>query len=290
MNNDLLKIKIAYIGTFILFLTLLTGGIVDAQQLTDYSVLAPLPGIGDTGAGTSNLNSYLPAAFRLTVGIAIALAFIFITIGGITYATSDSLTGKQDGRNYIENAILGLLLVIGSYVILYTINPQILNLSIVIPRPNPPAQQVTLTSGTPLTQPQLADDQTIRQRLAGSQITVNANPCANGQTRGCTNLNGLPENAITGLTALRNACNCPLVITGGTEGGHSSHKPGVPIVDLRPSAGLNRYILNSVNNPSDKYTRSMSLPNGQSIRFTYETLGGNAAGTSTGDHWHVVIQ
>lgn len=290
MNNDLLKIKIAYVGTFILFFTLLTGGIVDAQQLTDYSVLAPLPGIGDTGAGTSNLNSYLPAAFRLTVGIAIALAFIFITIGGITYATSDSLTGKQDGRNYIENAILGLLLVIGSYVILYTINPQILNLSIVIPRPNPPAQQVTLTAGTPLTPAELADDDRIRRRLAAEGVTVNATACASGQTRGCTNLNGLPESAITGLISLDSTCSGCVVITGGTEGGHRSHRPGASIVDLRPTNGLNRYITGSILNPSEGRSRAMVLPNNQRITFTYEAAGGNAGGTSTGNHWHVVIE
>lgn len=125
---------------------------VDAQNTQNYTVLQPLPGIGDTGGGQITLAQYLPAAFNLTVGIAIALAFIFITIGGITYATSDSLMGKQDGRNYIQNAVVGLLLVIGSYVILYTINPQILTFSIDLlgaPAPTTP----TTTNITPTTTP-----------------------------------------------------------------------------------------------------------------------------------------
>ncbi|HRH26976.1 MAG TPA: pilin [Parcubacteria group bacterium] len=123
--------KILFIIPIITFLFFVSVSF--AQNTQNYSVLQPLPGIGD-GQGTTGreitLSQYLPAVFNLAVGVSIALAFIFITIGGITYATSDSFSGKEDGRNYIKNAVTGLLLVIGSYVILYTINPQILNFNV----------------------------------------------------------------------------------------------------------------------------------------------------------------
>lgn len=266
-----------------------SASLVNAQAITDYEVLAPLPGIGDTAAGTSNLNTYLPAAFNLTVGIAIALAFIVITFGGVTYATSDALSGKQNGRELITNALWGMLLVIGSYTILYSINPQMLNFDILFARPNPPEASSTIVALTQLSVAELSDDSNIRGRLRTAGITVNALACTPGRTRGCTNVNALPETAITGLIALRNACSCPFVITGGTEGGHRTHGPGRPVVDLRPSTGLNRFIWNNVNSPNDGYSRTITLPNNQRITFTYETLGGNAGGTSTGDHWHVVI-
>lgn len=291
-HENFKKIMLVYVLAILLFpVFTLNAQTTPPQTPVDYAVLAPLPGTtrnctvtNSSGvtvpAQCTDLPTYLPNAFNLAIGIAVGLAFIMITFGGVLYATSDAINNKEDGKKYIQNALGGLLLVIGAYTILNTINPQILNFNLNIDRISP-TQAPTITA--------LADEQTIRQRLSGSQITVNANPCANGQTRGCTNLNGLPENAITGLIAVRTACNCALVITGGTEGGHVTHGQGRAIVDLRPSTGLNRYIWNNVNNPSEGYTRAMTV-NGQRVNFTYETLGGNAGGTSTGGHWHVVIQ
>ncbi len=138
MKNNLTK-KSFFIKIFIavfLFFSLFSFSFAQTEPTgpRDYEVIAPLPGIGAEN-GRTNLSTYLPAAFNLTVGIAVALAFIFITLGGVLYATSDALSGKQQGREYIENAVLGLLLVIGSYVILNTINPQILSFNILIERP-----------------------------------------------------------------------------------------------------------------------------------------------------------
>jgi len=118
----------------------------------DYTVLAPLP--NTTGTCTTNpttgktdcsttLDRYLPSAFNLTVGIAVALAFIVITFGGVMYATSDALGKKSQGKEYIENALWGLLLVIGAYTILNTINPQILNFSLNI-------DKIAATQGPPI--------------------------------------------------------------------------------------------------------------------------------------------
>lgn len=146
MKTKIIKINLLLIPLVAFFLFF---PIAFSQNTQNYTVLQPLPGIGDTGTGQITLSQYLPAVFNLTVGISIALAFIFITIGGITYATSDSLTGKEDGRNYIKNAVTGLLLVIGSYVILYTINPQILSFSINFLAA--PPQQNTTGGVTPVT-------------------------------------------------------------------------------------------------------------------------------------------
>ncbi|TSC70549.1 MAG: hypothetical protein CEO12_270 [Parcubacteria group bacterium Gr01-1014_46] len=251
---------------------------------TPYTVLTTLPGIGTQ----TTLTSYLPAAFNLAIGIAVALAFVMITFGGVTYATSDAITGKAKGREYIEDALWGLLLVIGSYVILNTLNPQILNFSLRFDRPTVPVSSVTLIAGTPLDPAARADDASVRATLVG--IGINHPPCLAGETQGCTNVNGLPAGAVTGLLTLKKACNgCTIMITGGTEGGHATHGPGKQIVDLRPENALNYYIWGDGNTPPDGTTRTKNLPNGQSIKFVYETAGGNVRGTSTGAHWHTVI-
>ena len=254
----------------------------------DYTVLTPLPGIGSDSGGQTNLEKYLPAVFNLAVGIAAGLAFVMITFGGITYAVSDSITGKEDGRKWIENALWGLLLVIGAYVILYTINPQILDFKLTIPRPKIEAGIPTVTPGVPMTNEQINEDDRVRNSLPANVTTKD--PCLEGQTTGCVNLNGLPDNAVTGLESLAtDGCKCSIFISGGTEGGHATHGDGAPIVDLRPNVSLNNYIWGNANTPSDGVSRVKTLPNGQRATFTFETRGGNAGGTSSAPHWHVVI-
>ena len=112
---------------------------------TPYTTLVDsLPGIEKT----TTLSSYLPAVFNLSMGIAAVLAFVMITFGGIMYATSDAISGKSQGKEYVTNAIWGLLLVIGAWVILNTINPKILHFDLSIPKPNIPTAP-TVTAVTP---------------------------------------------------------------------------------------------------------------------------------------------
>lgn len=123
----------------------------------DYTVLTPLPNTTKKCNQTdkngkvivvdcTNLELYLPAMFNLSVGIAAALAFIMITFGGVLYATSDALSGKADGKKYIENALWGLLLVIGAYTLLNTINPQLLDFKLGI-------DKIASTPGAPIVVP-----------------------------------------------------------------------------------------------------------------------------------------
>src|SRR3989344_2849863 len=285
------KIIIPLIITVVLFSVFSTT----YAALNDYTVLAPLPGIGNAG-GTTNLETYLPAAFNLAIGIGAVLAFIMITWGGITYATSDAISGKAQGKEWITNAIWGLLLVISAWIILATINPQILKFNLSLDVPKVKAGQPTVTPGVPMTPEQIAADAVIRTQLQNAGVSINAGPCAAGQRTGCTNLNGLPTNAVSGLINLKIACGCNLVVTGGTEGGHRTHGAGAPIVDIRPNPALNSYL--RAPNPIDGSTATSPPPPnrttgagmGPRAGYTYETIGGNPSGTSTGQHWHVVFQ
>ena len=67
--------------------------------------------------------------FALMIGG--VLAFGAIVWGGVLYAASAGNPGKQsDGKEWIKSALLGLLLLAGAYLILYTINPNLVNLSL----------------------------------------------------------------------------------------------------------------------------------------------------------------
>lgn len=282
--------------------------------LDDYTVLAPIPctTTGDancTNSGTTaTLQSYLPGAFRLAIGLSAVLAFIVITYGGILYATSDAISGKETGREYITNAVVGLLLVIGAWAILYTINPKMLefNLTLPVPKLQEASNYVSIVkelsgpvvAGYALNSTQLAENQKVKDALWNSnpdgtkKISVNHDACSSGQTKDCTNLVGLPDNAINGVEQLNKDCNCAIKITGGTEGGHVSHGPGKAALDLNKSAELDQYIKShaspnpvTVANLGTIYKVNMgTAANPKIVDFVDESA---SAPGSSGAHWHV---
>lgn len=93
-------------------------------QATDYELLQSLPGITKPGSETvTTFTSYLPGIFNLVIGIAAVLAVVMIIYGGIQYMSTDAFQGKNDAKDTIWNAILGLTLAIAAWVILFTIYP-----------------------------------------------------------------------------------------------------------------------------------------------------------------------
>ncbi len=95
----------------------------------EYKPLQELPIDGHEAAyqqaSEGDFTSYLNGLVKILIGVAASLAVIFITIGGVQYITTDSLTGKESGKETINNALLGLLLALASWLILYTINPDL---------------------------------------------------------------------------------------------------------------------------------------------------------------------
>lgn len=83
----------------------------------------------DRAQGAGDLGAFLSQAFQFGLAIAAALAVIMIVWGGVEIMLSESVFSKDDGKKKIKDAIWGLLLALVSWLILYTINPQILNWS-----------------------------------------------------------------------------------------------------------------------------------------------------------------
>ena len=75
----------------------------------------------------SKLGEYLNIMLRIFIGICAVLAVIMIVMGGIEYMTTELISSKEEGRKRITNAIFGLLLALGAYTLLNTINPDLLN-------------------------------------------------------------------------------------------------------------------------------------------------------------------
>lgn len=94
----------------------------------------PIPGLQfsrpSTDGGTvaiSFLAQYVAAIYRYAVQISVFVAIIMVIYGGFRYLIGSGAGDIKRGREIIQDAIIGMLLVLGAYIILFTINPQLVS-------------------------------------------------------------------------------------------------------------------------------------------------------------------
>ena len=105
-----------------------TGGKLKCDK--PYTLLSKLPGL-DSVDETTTFGQYLNIIFKLVVGLTTIGAVVMIIFGGMQYMTTDAFTGKAAGIERIKTALWGLILALFSWVILFTINPDLLNLNFI---------------------------------------------------------------------------------------------------------------------------------------------------------------
>ncbi|MFH1455302.1 MAG: pilin [bacterium] len=90
-----------------------------------YVALEPgaFQGVGEPS--NDNLSKYLGQVFNYGIAVAVVLALIMIIWGGIIKMTTDSWSKKDEANAKITNAIYGLGLALISWLLLYTINPNL---------------------------------------------------------------------------------------------------------------------------------------------------------------------
>jgi len=85
-------------------------------------------GIPFEPTGNTSVQAYIQALYRLAIGVAALLAVVKLILAGAKYILSDVITQKEDAKQDIRSAIIGLLIVLSAALILSTINPNLLNL------------------------------------------------------------------------------------------------------------------------------------------------------------------
>lgn len=95
----------------------------DATSTGTYKLLAPIGGLTEE---PKNIGDYFNKIFLIAIGLCGALAVIMIVIGGIQYMGDESIFGKTEAKSHITSAIFGLLIALGAYALLNTINPDLL--------------------------------------------------------------------------------------------------------------------------------------------------------------------
>ena len=99
-------------------------------------ILEELPGIDNAGFKAALQSDhpgeaagyYINGLLTLGIGLATVLAVLMITIGGFQYITTDSFMQKSEGKKKIQDSLMGLGLILVSYLLLGTINSDLLKI------------------------------------------------------------------------------------------------------------------------------------------------------------------
>jgi len=112
---------------------------VPAISHASVQISATIPGAYDTSnATTSAPGAFIADFYQYALMIGGILAFGVIVYGGIRYMTSaGNPSGQGDAKEWIQAAIMGILLLAGAYFILKVINPNLVNLN--LPNPGQPS-------------------------------------------------------------------------------------------------------------------------------------------------------
>ncbi len=111
------------------------NGCSTGSDNTTYCLLAPLPGVGDATGKlnvSKGIGDYINTIIRLVFGLIGVLSVLMIVIGGIEYMSTVNIGEKEGAKDRITSALFGILLALASYLILKTINPKLVDLSVVV--------------------------------------------------------------------------------------------------------------------------------------------------------------
>jgi len=217
-----------------------------------YTPLEPIFA-GDTDGGFVHYIQMVYKFLIWTVGIA---ALLMLTIGGFMYMTSaGNQAHAETAKKIIKDALLGLVIVLFTWVLLNLINPDLVKINLksvdglkyelkdpkeaggTTGTHNAPGQ-----NGNPAPVPtgeQYSHDEAAAI-LKGAGIDLySSGSCTDPTKSNCTSLEGIPKSTVDNLLFLKAECpSCNFTITGGTETGHGSHGAGRAIVDIREDANF----------------------------------------------------
>jgi hypothetical protein len=255
-----------------------------------YTLLEPLPGFGEGSkvlSRTNLLGRYLENAYTLVLQAAAIICVISIMVGGIQYITAAAADTKSAARSRIWNNLIGFLIVLAAYLILYTINPNLVNFKLEIPKI--PGMGGFAGPGTFLIYDEKTGVYRPSSQIAGPQSQIPSNYTLgdefvnrtileqNGFTifessPGATEVKGLRPETINGIITLKNDCGCPMTITGGSESGngHSApssgnnymaHSNGYK-VDIDDTAAVRNYVTSTFDRKRDGSGRAITFSDG----------------------------
>jgi hypothetical protein len=101
-------------------------------SLADYTY-KPLESIPGFESAATDFPTFALNLYKFGIWVIGICALLMITVGGFMYLISAGNTSKMDSaKKIISDAILGLIIALGAYFLLFTINPDLVNVNITL--------------------------------------------------------------------------------------------------------------------------------------------------------------
>ena len=246
---------------------------------------------------------------------AVPLAMLAMLIAGAYYIVGSMTANRKTidtARKTIANVFMGLLIVIGTFLIVNTtlmvvtgegvdkfLDVDCTNFKTLVPGsefvpPAPPSDRPHLPPAPEAypkpTSGNTYGEQDARAALAAAGIGVNKYWAGSGKQPCCTDVAGFKPATMDGIMAFDAACNCTIMVTGGTEdgphaGGPYSHEAGYK-VDFALTDQTTNYIENTFGPPVGHRTDGTPLyRDAQGNVYAKETFPGQPSR----NHWDIAF-
>ena len=239
----------------------------------DYTLLENIPGTDNLG---SDLPGYVSALYKVALVIVTLSAVLMLTIGGFMYLTSAGNTASiSSAKSIIYDSLIGLVIALSAWLILYVINPDLVNITLSGISPSQTTLNISTGGSTP--PPSGTDAELATQILANRRITL-------ASAGSCKTSDGFvtPKSNIESISQGKRADKCtsgcgPQAIGCLTEGTSISNKMLAAMLTV---AGTLSYTVTSISggphsNTSAHYSgRAIDIvPVGQALMDAFVRAG-----------------
>lgn len=90
-----------------------------------YTPLEPIPGLEEVQGGNANFVKLVNAVFKVLITLGGFTAVVLLIVGGIGYMVSEAAFKKTQAKERVWAAVWGIGILGTSYIVLNTINPQL---------------------------------------------------------------------------------------------------------------------------------------------------------------------
>lgn len=241
-------------------------------------------GYADNPCDTGDVADFVNGMISFLISILGILAVIVLVYVGFRMVTSmGNVSEWEKSKEMFANVVIGIVLILAAWLIIDTLLRGLTGngldvwgtlggtepTSAVVPAGGDVAAGVSAGQYT---------DAEARTALSAAGITVWES------APGRTQLGGINQSTLNEAIRLRQACGCPVTVTGGTESGHAagtySHGSGYKI-DLDDSTALTNHIKNN-------YTQGGRRSDGATLYTDPSRPGVEYA--LEGDHWDITVR
>ena len=132
MKKDFIK-KIFYSLISLIAVVFVLNAVYVFAEGVGYTILEDLPGVTYESGKDNAFSGYLSGMLKLVISFAVVLAILQMSRAGFEYMTTEAFTGKGAAKGRINNALYGLAVAFGAFLVLNFINPDLVNIDLSLP-------------------------------------------------------------------------------------------------------------------------------------------------------------